>query len=68
MDRCIPAATFKVVSIEQYESMLLVGEPLKCEFLSSILALGQGRPRNSHSKAVPGNSLNVALGVTFVEA
>ena len=41
MDICIPAATFKVVSIEPYESMLLVGEPRKCAFLGFILALDE---------------------------
>jgi len=67
MDICIPAATFVVVSIEPYESMLLVGEQMKRTFLGSILALGQGRPRDSHSKAILGDSHNRALGITIVE-
>ena len=32
-DTCIPMATFKVVTIEAYESMLLMGEPMKCNVI-----------------------------------
>lgn len=67
MDICIPAATFKVISIEPFESMLLIREQMKCTFLGSILAFERGRPRGSHSKAMLSDSHNIAVGMTFVE-
>jgi len=67
MDICCATNTFKVVSIEPYESRFLVGEPMKCAFLGSILVLGRGRPGDSHSRAISGDSLNLALGITFLE-
>jgi len=41
---------------------------MKCTFLGSIPAFGGGPPRDSHSRAVLGDSNNIAFGITFVEA
>ena len=67
MDIVTPVARFKVVSIRPYESTLQVGEPMKWAFLGSILAFRRGRPRDSYSRAILGDSYNIALGITFVE-
>ena len=67
MPICIPAATFKVVSIEPYEYMLFVGEPTNRTLLGSIPAFGGDPPKDSISRTILGDSHNIAFGITFVE-
>ena len=68
MHICIRVATFKVVSIESYESMVFVGELMRCPFLSSILAFGRGHPRDSTIRSILGDTHNIAFGISFVES
>jgi len=62
-----PPAASKVVSVGPYESVLFVGETMKCTFVGSIFELGRGRPSDSYSRAILGDSSNIVLGIAFVE-
>ena len=47
--------------------MLFVGEPMKRTLLDSILGFAKGGPRDSHSRAILGDSHNIAFGIPFAE-
>jgi len=40
---------------------------MKCTFVGSIFELGRGRPSDSYSRAILGDSSNIVLGIAFGE-